>query len=91
MDTDFLMIVIRIALRTNPQLKIILMSATLDSAKFGKYFDNCPVIHVPGRVYDVQNIHLAEVLLKTGYRTCSMATYLQKNPISQKLPSGNGN
>lgn len=41
--TDFLLIAIRDAIQTNPHLKVILMSATLDSEQFSKYFNNCPV------------------------------------------------
>jgi len=33
--------------------KLILMSATLDAEKLSKYFDNAPVISVPGRLYPV--------------------------------------
>ena len=31
----------------------ILMSATVDAERFGHYFGNCPVIHVPGFTYPV--------------------------------------
>lgn len=34
-------------------LKLVIMSATLDPAKFTNFFDACPSIHVPGRMYDV--------------------------------------
>lgn len=46
--TDFLLIVIRDAIKMYPHLKVIIMSATLDSEKFSKYFDDCPVVNVPG-------------------------------------------
>ncbi|XP_031621924.1 DExH-box ATP-dependent RNA helicase DExH1-like [Contarinia nasturtii] len=48
--TDFLMIFIRDVLKSNPHMKVILMSATLDSDIFCQYFGNCPVINVPGNV-----------------------------------------
>ena len=34
-------------------LKIIITSATIDTAKFSKHFDNCPIINVEGRSYPV--------------------------------------
>ncbi|EKD05105.1 ATP-dependent RNA helicase prh1 [Trichosporon asahii var. asahii CBS 8904] len=39
-------------------LKLVIMSATLDPAKFTNFFDHCPSLHVPGRMYDVdtQNV-----------------------------------
>lgn len=33
---------------------MVLTSATLDAEKFSGYFDGCPVLHIPGRQYDVQ-------------------------------------
>jgi HrpA-like RNA helicase len=43
--------------RTN--LKIVLMSATVNSELFSKYFFNCPHLFCPGFTYPVQLIHLA--------------------------------
>ncbi|KAL7422657.1 Salivary acidic proline-rich phosphoprotein 1/2 [Cryptotrichosporon argae] len=42
------------------ELKIVIMSATLDPAKFTKFFDNCPALHVPGRIFSVDTAHTAE-------------------------------
>jgi len=36
-----------------PDFKLILMSATIDYDNLSKYFNNCPVIKVPGRTYPV--------------------------------------
>jgi hypothetical protein len=36
----------------------ILMSATLDSALFSHYFNDCPVIQVPGFTYPVRDFSL---------------------------------
>ncbi|XP_031618260.1 ATP-dependent DNA/RNA helicase DHX36-like [Contarinia nasturtii] len=68
---------------SNPNLKIILMSATLNSEKFSRYFNGCPIIDVPGRTFDVQTMHLEEVLIKTEYKMSKMATYLEENQVSQ--------
>ncbi|XP_031639128.1 DExH-box ATP-dependent RNA helicase DExH1-like [Contarinia nasturtii] len=85
MVTDFLLIVIREAMQANPNLKVVLMSATLNSEKFSEYFNGCAIIDVPGRIFDVQIIHLNEVLFKTGYKTSEMINYMEKNPVSQIL------
>lgn len=55
------------------------MSATLDSEQFSRYFNNCPVINVPGRLYDVEIMYLGEVLTNTGYKTKKMDVYLSEN------------
>lgn len=38
-------------------LKVIIMSATMDVDHFSKYFDNCPVLYLPGRTHQVQILH----------------------------------
>lgn len=40
-----------------PALKLIIMSATMDVDHFSKYFDNCPVLYLPGRAHPVQVLH----------------------------------
>lgn len=83
--TDFLLIAIRDGLKLNPNVKIILMSATLDSDVFSKYFDNCPVIDVPGRTYAVDVVYLDEVLCMTEYKTKRMQQYMDQNEGPKKL------
>jgi len=34
--------------------KVVIMSATLDSTSLAQFFNNCPVIEVPGRLYPVE-------------------------------------
>lgn len=77
--TDFLLIAIRDAIKVNQRLKVILMSATLDSELFSDYFDKCPVINVPGRLFDVETLHLADVLMATGYKSKKMDIYMAEN------------
>lgn len=40
--------------RRREPLKVVVMSATLDVDKFSSFFDNCPIISVPGRCYPVE-------------------------------------
>ncbi|CRL01348.1 CLUMA_CG014363, isoform A [Clunio marinus] len=39
------------------ELKIIIMSATMDVDHFSKYFNNCTVLYMPGRMHQVQVMH----------------------------------
>ena len=57
--SDFLMAVLREAMLKNPQLKLILMSATLDTELFLSYFDNS--CHIQGYYTKVNS----KMLLKT--------------------------
>lgn len=47
MNEDFLIIILRDLLPRRPDLRIILMSATINANLFSQYFGNAPVIHIP--------------------------------------------
>ncbi|EQL01272.1 ATP-dependent RNA helicase Prp43 [Ophiocordyceps sinensis CO18] len=40
--------------------KVVIMLATMDANKFQEYFDNCPLVHIAGRNFHVDNIYTAE-------------------------------
>jgi ATP-dependent RNA helicase DHX29 len=69
MDLDLLFIAVRHLVRRRPELKVILMSATVDSTKFADYFDNAPVLQVPGRTFPVEICYLEEALAAVGKYT----------------------
>jgi pre-mRNA-splicing factor ATP-dependent RNA helicase DHX15/PRP43 len=54
LSTDVLMGLLKEVMLKRPDLKIIVMSATLDAIKFQKYFDNAPLLKVPGRTHPVE-------------------------------------
>ncbi|KAL2904762.1 DExH-box ATP-dependent RNA helicase DExH3 [Bienertia sinuspersici] len=47
MNEDFLLIVLKELLPRRPELKLILMSATLDASLFSSYFGGVPVVNIP--------------------------------------------
>nr|XP_049465323.1 3'-5' RNA helicase YTHDC2-like [Anopheles coluzzii] len=61
--SDFLLIALKDKLSKNAHLKIILMSATIESDTFSKYFNNCPVIEIPGRLFPIETFFLEDILL----------------------------
>ena len=52
--TDILFGLIKELLNKREELKIIVMSATLDADKFQKYFNDAPLITIPGRIHPVE-------------------------------------
>ena len=44
---DFLLIVLKDLLPRRPELRLILMSATLDADLFASYFVSAQIIHIP--------------------------------------------
>ncbi|KAI8103615.1 hypothetical protein M9435_004950 [Picochlorum sp. BPE23] len=69
---DFMLICIRDILPKYPQLRLILMSATLHEDLFSKYFGGCPIIRVPGFTFPVKDYFLEDVLRITGYEQAAM-------------------
>jgi ATP-dependent helicase HrpB len=52
---------------SRPDLRLIVMSATLDAEKVSAYLDDCPIIRVPGRTYPVAIHHSQRPLsIETG-------------------------
>ncbi|VAW42210.1 ATP-dependent helicase HrpA [hydrothermal vent metagenome] len=57
LNIDFLLGYLKQLAKKRPDLKIIITSATIDTAKFADHFDNAPVINVEGRSYPVDIIY----------------------------------
>ena len=60
-------------MRQRDDLKVILMSATLDAGKFSKYFNECPLISIPGKCWPVEIFYTPEPekdYIEAAIRTC---------------------
>ncbi|XP_066584729.1 ATP-dependent RNA helicase DHX30-like [Prorops nasuta] len=57
-ENDLAMTIVKKALQKNPKLKVIVMSATIETELIKSYFD-CPSIDIPGLLYPV-NMHFLE-------------------------------
>lgn len=66
-NSDFIMVVLRDMIHLYPDLRVILMSATIDTTLFSKYFNNCPVIEIPGRAFPVQQYFLEDCIEMTKF------------------------
>jgi hypothetical protein len=55
-------------------LKVLITSATLDGKKVSKFFSNCPVLNVPGKLYRVEILYSNE--RPTSYVESSLKTAL---------------
>jgi pre-mRNA-splicing factor ATP-dependent RNA helicase DHX15/PRP43 len=60
LSTDVLMGLIKEIKLKRLDLKIIVMSATLDAQKFQDYFDGAPLMKVPGRTFPVEIFYTPE-------------------------------
>jgi len=66
-NTDFLLVVVRDMVRAYPELRVVLMSATIDTTMFAEYFGNCPVMEIEGRSFPVQEYYLEDVIQMLGF------------------------
>ncbi|XP_008559480.1 ATP-dependent RNA helicase DHX30 [Microplitis demolitor] len=68
-NTDMLLVLLKRAMKSNPALKVIVMSATINAELFQNYF-NCNVIEVPGRTFPV-TMNFMDDIDKLGLRAPS--------------------
>ncbi|CAH8463471.1 unnamed protein product [Schistosoma rodhaini] len=64
---DFLLCMLKRIAPLRPDLRIVLMSATINADKFAEYFDNCPKFEIPGRTFPVKTYYLEDVLRETKF------------------------
>jgi len=73
--TDILMGLLKEVAKQRADLKIIIMSATLDAGKFQNYFDNAPLMSVPGRTHPVEIFYTPEP--ERDYLEAAIRTVIQ--------------
>ena len=66
-DSDFLLIILRKLMVRRPELKVVLMSATVDAQRFSTYLNGAPILNVPGRTFPVETKYLEDVVEITNY------------------------
>ncbi|KAK1563118.1 hypothetical protein Q3G72_022613 [Acer saccharum] len=79
MNEDFLLIILRDLLPRRPDLRLILMSATINADLFSKYFGDAPTIHILEVTFPVADLFLEDVLEKTRYKIKSEFDNFQGN------------
>uniref|UniRef100_A0A8D2L3D9 RNA helicase n=1 Tax=Varanus komodoensis TaxID=61221 RepID=A0A8D2L3D9_VARKO len=67
-------------------LKVVAMSATLDTDKFSKFFDGCLVVDIPGRSYPVREIFCGRL----GPKDANSSVYAVKVTLDLHLNSAAG-
>lgn len=73
--TDLLMGVLKEVIKQRSDLKLVIMSATLDAGKFQQYFDNAPLMNVPGRTHPVEIFYTPEP--ERDYLEAAIRTVIQ--------------
>ncbi|XP_028917678.1 putative ATP-dependent RNA helicase DHX57 isoform X2 [Ornithorhynchus anatinus] len=86
-ESDFLLLVLKDIIAQKPDLRVILMSATLNAELFSEYFNFCPVINIPGRTFPVDQFFLEDALAVTKYVLEDGSPYMRsvKQTSEEKL------
>ncbi|KAL6077824.1 ATP-dependent RNA helicase [Balamuthia mandrillaris] len=68
-ESDFLLIILKRLLRTRPNIKLILMSATVEAETFAKYFTSInknnnsqSIVNIPGFTHPVREFYLEDTI-----------------------------
>lgn len=71
LDTDFLLSIIRDVLQRRKDLRLVLMSATLDAATFMNYFASeglqVGLVEIAGRTFPVEDYYLDDIIRMTNF------------------------
>ncbi|EDW75986.1 uncharacterized protein Dwil_GK15229 [Drosophila willistoni] len=78
METDMLMALLKVILPHRPELKVILMSATVKEQDFCDYFNKCPMFRIGGVMFPVEVLYLEDILSLTGYQFKSKSNRRRK-------------
>jgi ATP-dependent helicase HrpB len=58
LESDFALALLKRLQQTRPELRIVVMSATLDAAPVARYLGDCPVVRSEGRLFELSVQHL---------------------------------
>ncbi|KAL1464523.1 hypothetical protein WDU94_004159 [Cyamophila willieti] len=78
MISDFLLAILKDVTNKRKDLKLILMSATLNAEKFSQFFGGAPILHIPGFTFPVTEHYLEDVLNMTRFRPSSGSGFNQR-------------
>ncbi|OCH95734.1 P-loop containing nucleoside triphosphate hydrolase protein [Obba rivulosa] len=66
-DGDILLLELKELMKRHRNLKVILMSATINHETFVKYFDNAPLLSISGLSYPVEDRYLEDYVFDLSY------------------------
>ncbi|XP_033733730.1 putative ATP-dependent RNA helicase DHX57 isoform X2 [Pecten maximus] len=89
-ESDFLMMYLKDMLPRRKDLKIILMSATLNAQLFSDYFGGCCIIDIPGRTFPVDQYFLEDAVDFTRFVMDESSPYARPLKHSNAVPGRKG-
>lgn len=90
-ETDLIIIFIKNLLNKFKNLKIVLMSATVNTDQYKKFFNGLTTAHIKGRTFPIQDFYLDDVIKKTDFKITVNGELVNPSPDSTFFSSGNIN
>lgn len=87
-DSDFLLIILREVLKKRKDLKVVLMSATINQELFSNYFNGAPAIEIPGFTHPVEDFYLEDILDMTSYVSHMPIVKTKKSDDDETISKG---
>uniref|UniRef100_A0A1B0GJV8 RNA helicase n=1 Tax=Lutzomyia longipalpis TaxID=7200 RepID=A0A1B0GJV8_LUTLO len=93
-ESDFLLLILRELLEKRSDLRVILMSATLNAKIFSEYFKGAPVLDIPGRTFPVEQLFLEDIIEQSNYvleadsQHCRKLKKFFKENVQYNVPNG---
>ncbi|CAF4066598.1 unnamed protein product, partial [Rotaria sordida] len=84
-NTDFLLVLLCDMLNAYSQLKVILMSATIDVTLFRQYFFNCSIVEIEGRTFGVREYFLEDMIQLLNFQPMNSLTSRKQNNKNRQL------
>ncbi|KAF2134510.1 P-loop containing nucleoside triphosphate hydrolase protein [Dothidotthia symphoricarpi CBS 119687] len=81
--SDLLLVLCREICRSRPEMKLLILSATINASHFSAYFDDAPVFNIPGRTWPVQVNYTMSP--EANYLSAAITTVFQIH-IAAELP-----
>lgn len=77
-DTDIIMAQLKIILKTRKGLRVNIVSATINTPKFARYFGDAPVINAKGSSFPVEVHYLDHSHLKYLFAALNFVLWIHK-------------
>ena len=89
-DSDFLLVILKKLMKQRTDLKVVLMSATVDADRFSTYLGGAPVLTVPGRTFPVEVKYLEDAVEMSNYTTANSVAERMVDLDDEDSPEGDG-
>jgi pre-mRNA-splicing factor ATP-dependent RNA helicase DHX16 len=87
LSTDILLAFLKDLVQHRQDLKLLISSATMNSAKFSAFLDDCPIFNVPGRKYPVDVMYTSAP--EANYVSAAVTTIWQIHISQRNEENGN--